>query len=935
MPRTPLRRLSAALLVVLAFAVAVGAQTRPPIQPEDYGQWESLGGAQFSPDGKWLTYTIGRINGESELRIRSLSIDSTRVVPYGSRPAFSPDSKWLAYSIGYSEDERTKLEKAKKPVQNKLGLLELGTGKETVLEAIGSFSFPERGSWLLMRGYAPQGSKAKGVDLILRDLVTGRDTQFGNIAESAWQDEGSLLAMLVDTERKSGNGVLLYDPATGVLRTLDSSTSSYKGLSWKEKDDDLAVLRTREDEGYEDPTHDVLAWRNLTGRRSEAKTFDHAKVASFPADMRIVDFRSLEWSDDAAMLFFGIKAWEKKPEKPKRAEKDTTSAGGKREEADEPPGVEIWHARDVDIMPEQKVQAQRERQRNFLAVWHLDADRFVQLGNDLTEDVTLVKGQKKAIGTDGTPYDPDRMFGPAYEDVYLIDTATGQSTRFKEKLEYGYGPSPAGKYFLYLENDHYWVYDLAKGTHTNITKDVPTVFVDLKDDHTVTQKPPFRYAGWSKDDASILLYDEYDIWEVRPDGSKATNLTGAAAERIVNRYTRLDFEERFIDTSKPIYLSQYGEWTKKWGYARLRIGRPIERLVFLDKNVGRLVKSKNTEVYGYTVQDFDDSPDLFVGGPNLADARQVTATNPFQSDYAWGHSQLIDFKNRAGQDLQGALFYPANYEPGKKYPMIVYIYEITSNTVHNYSTPSERSPYNPAVFTANGYFVLQCDIVYRDRNPGLSAVDCVVPAVEKVLATGMVDRARIGLVGHSWGAYQTSFIVTQTDLFSAAVAGAPLTDLISMYLSIYWNSGGTDARIFEISQGRMEVPPWQALDEYMANSALFNITKLDTPLLVAFGDKDGAVDWHQGVELYNAARREGKPYVMLVYAGENHSLRLKQNQLDYHRRIQAWFGHYLKGDEAPKWISEGLSFLEQEKLLKKETGTPTGGPPPGGRPPGR
>jgi dipeptidyl aminopeptidase/acylaminoacyl peptidase len=238
------------------------------------------------------------------------------------------------------------------------------------------------------------------------------------------------------------------------------------------------------------------------------------------------------------------------------------------------------------------------------------------------------------------------------------------------------------------------------------------------------------------------------------------------------------------------------------------------------------------------------------------------------------------------------------------------------------------------VFTANGYFVLQSDIVYRDRNPGLSAVDCVVPAVEKVLATGMVDPQRVGLVGHSWGAYQTSFILTQTDVFAAGIAGAPLTDLISMYLSIYWNSGGTDARIFEISQGRMEVPPWEALDEYMANSALFNITKLDTPLLVAFGDEDGAVDWHQGIELYNAARRAAKPYVMLVYAGENHSLRQKANQLDYHRRIQEWFGHYLKGEEAPKWISEGLTFLEQEKLLKQETGT-SGGPPPGGRPPGR
>jgi dipeptidyl aminopeptidase/acylaminoacyl peptidase len=238
--------------------------------------------------------------------------------------------------------------------------------------------------------------------------------------------------------------------------------------------------------------------------------------------------------------------------------------------------------------------------------------------------------------------------------------------------------------------------------------------------------------------------------------------------------------------------------------------------------------------------------------------------------------------------------------------------------VHSYQPPSKTSPYNTTVFNAEGYFVFQPDIVYRDRNPGLSAVECVVPAVEKVLETGMIDRDRIGLVGHSWGAYQTSFIVTQTDLFSAAVAGAPLTDLISMYLSIYWNTGGTDARIFEISQGRMEVPFWEDLDAYMNNSALFNIGSMNTPLLVAFGDEDGAVDWHQGIELYNAARRAGKEFVLLVYPGENHSLRQEPNQLDYHKRIKAWFGHYLKGEQAPGWITEGVAHLDRQKELERQ-----------------
>lgn len=934
MPSLSLRARGAALALALApLAVAPAhahAQQKPALTPADYGRWESLGFGTLSPDGKWLAYAIGRVDDRDELRIHGLAADSSRVVAFGSRPAFSDDGRWLAYHIGYSEEEREKLAKAKKPVQNKMGLLDLATGASSVLENVSSFAFSEGGAYLAMRGYPLKGKESKGVDLVVRDLASGLDTNFGNVSGFAWQETGTLLAMTIDAENNAGNGVRIFDPASGLLRTLDSDTATYTGLAWRDDADDLAVLRAKRDTAYEDGTHVVLAWKGLAGKRAIRKTFDPAADRSFPADTRIVDFRPLSWADDGSAIFLGIKEWDKAPEKPKvlakgavaeaKAAADSAAVPGKKaagEEALEPAGVEVWHAADVDILPEQEVRAERDRRKNYLAAWHLDSGRFVQLGNELTEDVSLVEGEKTAIGTDQTPHETERMFGPLYRDYYAIDVATGERKRIGEKLQFAFGTSPGGRYLLYLEDDHYWSYDLKTGARTNITKNAPTSFVNVEDDHTVEQKPPFGIAGWTEGDRSVILYDKYDLWELRPDGSRATRLTGGAAEKVRHRYLRLDPEEEAIDPARPLYLSLYGEWTKKSGYARLQIGRTPERLVWLDKNVGRLARAEAADVYAYTVQGFDDSPDYFVGGPELRGARQVTATNPFQKDYAWGRSELVEFDNARGQKLQGALFYPADYEPGKKYPMIVYIYEITSNTLHGYSAPSERSPYNPTVFTSRGYFVFRPDIVYRDRNPGLSAVESVVPAVAKVLETGMVDRERIGLVGHSWGAYQTAFIVTRTDLFAAAVAGAPLTDLISMYLSIYWNTGGTDARIFEISQGRMEVPFWEDLDAYMKNSPLFNIQKMDTPLLVAFGDKDGAVDWHQGIELYNAARRAGKDMVMLVYEGENHGLAKKPNQIDYHRRIVDWFGHYLRGAEAPKWMTSGVTFLEREKELQQ------------------
>jgi dipeptidyl aminopeptidase/acylaminoacyl peptidase len=343
-------------------------------------------------------------------------------------------------------------------------------------------------------------------------------------------------------------------------------------------------------------------------------------------------------------------------------------------------------------------------------------------------------------------------------------------------------------------------------------------------------------------------------------------------------------------------------------------------LVWEDKSFGgffgRLEKAEDADVFAFRMEAFDDSPDYFVAGPDLSSARQVTSTNPFHADYAWGRTELIEYENEWGRRLQGVLTYPADYEPGRDYPMIVYHYELLSQGMHQYQVPDPKQYYNQQIWSQNGYFVLRPDIVYRDRRPGQSNVETIRPAVTAALAAAPIDEERIGLIGHSWGGYQTTYFVTQDDLFAAAVAGAPLTNLMSMYLSFYWNSGGTDARIFEISQGRMQVPWWDDWDSYEANSPVHNIRSMNTPLLMMFGTNDGAVEYNQGVEFYNAARRLGKQMVMLSYDGENHGLAREPNQLDYHSRIMQWFGHYLKGEPAPDWISAGVPYLQQKDRLR-------------------
>ncbi|MBR9989797.1 MAG: S9 family peptidase [Gemmatimonadetes bacterium] len=888
--------LSIALSAVLGAGAA--AQQLPTLAPADYSKWESIAVSELSPDGRWLAYTVSRVDGDGVLRLRAVARDSTHVVLHGSRPAFSSNGNWLAYSIGHSDEERERLQKAGTPARSKVAVMDLRSGFTTTFDDIADFEFSADGAFVVFQGYPGSESNAGSRDIMVRDLDRNINTTFGNVAETEWQTSGSLLAMVIHGQNRSGNGVRTFDPVSGVIRTLESDTGEYKGLAWRENADELAVLRVRKDDRYTDPTHAVIAWRAVTLPQPVRSVFDPATHPSFPRRHRIVDHRELRWSDDGASIFFGLGGWTEKGDSAAVASATSSDA--------DTAGVAVWRSDDVEIVPEQKVREMFDRNRSLLAAWRIADNSFVPLADSVVRDVTLSDG-RYAIGLDPSPWERERMFGPLYRDLLAIDVATGERTLFARRIQFQYGVSPTGRYMLFVRDGDYWTWDTRTGREMNITAGVPTSFINLDDDHTIDEKPPYGTGGWTTNDFSVLLYDQYDIWEVRADGSGANNLTNGAADRIRHRRAWLNVEDRVVDMARPVYVALYGDRTKQFGYGRITPTAGVERLVLLDRSVTRLSRADSADVFMYRVEGFDDSPDIFIGGPGLADAVQATETNPFQNEYAWGHSELIDFRNTVGAELQAALFYPAGYDPGRTYPMIVDIYEITSNTVHTYRVPSERSEYNTTVFTQNGYFVLRPDIVYRGRDPGVSAVEALIPAVEAVLERGIVDRERIGLIGHSWGGYQTAFAVTQTDLFSAAVAGAPLTNLISMYLSVYWNTGSTDARIFEIDQGRMEVPFWEDLDAYMRNSPLFNIRQMDTPLLVAFGDKDGAVDWHQGIELYNAARRAGKDMVLLIYEGENHSLARKGNQIDYHRRIRQWFDHYLKGGPAPDWIAAGMT----------------------------
>ena len=636
------------------------------LRPEDYGQWESFGGRmRLANDGRWLAYSIRRVSRRNEVRLRMLATDAKEIFENASNPTFSADSQWLAFSIGLPPDEREKLEKDKKPIQNKLGLHSLVDGNTLEFEKVQSFSFSEDGKFLVMQMYPLKGRKSKGRDIMVRDLTAGLNTGFGNIASSKWNDKVSLLAMTVDAEDQAGNGIQLYDPQKGKLITLDSDQADYKSVTWRKDADDLAAFKESKYEDDEDSTRQVLCWRRLNHKKPSHKVFDHLSHEDFPSEFRVVDFAGLKWSDDGKRVFFGIQEWETKPkelteeeeesesEEEEKSESDSANSTdetspeesetetetdsesesesepdsksskdedesedkGKQEKKDakkkdkakslreslkDPAGVEVWHAKDIEIIPRQKKTEDQDRKKSLLATWVIPENRFVQLGNDVTEDVTLLEKQKLALGTDNTPYETEKRFGPTLVDGYIINAVSGKTWKAFEEVKHYFSSGPNGRYIPYILDDHFWLYDTKLKEASNLTEDMDTSFINKERNTLTDQAHPYGIAGWSKDGKHFFLYDRFDIWRFAADGSEFGRLTQGAEDEI--QYRRIIFdpdEDRFIDPDKALCLSMYGEKTKKRGYAKMEWGELPERLVWKDKNIGSLIKAKEADVYAY------------------------------------------------------------------------------------------------------------------------------------------------------------------------------------------------------------------------------------------------------------------------------------------------------------------------------------------------
>ena len=893
-------RLTPILLAVAVCAATAAAQTKPTLTPKDLAKWEQLGAARLSPDGNWISYTITRGNEENDLRFRGGARDTTIIIPFGIQPAFGANSRWAASLIGVGPKERDRLTKDKKPVHNSFAARDLASGRTITIPDATSFAFSSDGNFIAVTKYPAEGKKVS--EVIVLDLVRDSRTSLANVGESLWSDSRPMLAFSVTTaDAGPGNSINVFDANANVTRVLDVSTSIYRAIAWRAKSSELAVMRTMQDKSFADTAHTVLVWSDASGAPKP-----RVLESGAPTGMRIAEYRRPSWSKDGHTIYFGL-------------QKRLPIADAQKKSDEKVSDVEIWHTNDVHLIPEQRSLEQRDLRATVLAEWRPDG-KVIAIASDAAENTTILEGDAFAIETNRKGYAFGQKFGRRDEDVDAVDLTTGARKNLTTKARFFFAGDPTGARVAQFDGKDYWAIEVASGKRTNLTTTLKADFVDREDDHPSDILPPINGVSWSKDGARLLVYGGDDIWALALDGSGGKRLTNGAPDGVQYRIASLagfgaSAADRAVDLSAPVYLAMYGPKTKKSGYAMLRADGVVQPLVYADLRINALIKADSAAKYAFVRQSFAESPNVFVAGPNLANAAPRSSTNAFQGDYAWGKAELINFTSTIGRPLQGILYYPANWDSKKKYPMIVYTYELLSQDLNRYVTPRENDYYNANVFTQNGYFVLMPDIVFRPREPGIAVLHAVEPAVKSVIARGLVDPANIGHCGHSQGGYEAYYLATHSTLFKTAVAGAGITDMVSFAGQMHWSSV-PEFDHWETGQFRMQVPPWEDMAAMVKNSPIDKVHVMPAKsILMEIGGEDPTVDMRQGVEFYNYARRAGKDAVMLLYPGEGHGLGKRENAIDYERRILQWFGYWLKGDAPAPWITNGQTWLERKAIL--------------------
>lgn len=935
------------LTVILFFVVSFAYAQKKPLDHSVYDTWESIGTKQLSNNGQWAMYSILQQEGDAQLYLANIKTNIKINVPRGMNAQFSNDSKFAAFNIRPLNKElrqaKIKKKKSDELPKDSLGIANLTNNAVTKVPRVKSFKFPEEGTGVLAyltekpdtaqkamktvekkdgetdfvdEEPAGKGKTEEGTDLVVKNLTTGTDKTYKYVTDYYFSKDGKQLVFACSGSKKdktAPQGVFLLNTEKGTLKTLIKGKGSFKNFTFDEESEHVAFIGEQSPEKKEIKDYNIY-YSSLT--LDTAQILVDFDMPGLPAKWSVNGDGKIAFSKDGKKLYFGIS--------PVKKPKDTTIVDF------EVAKVDVWNYKDDYLQPMQLKNAERDSKKSYLSVIDVYSSdpKVIPLTDVKLPDASIIAEGDAAQVLASTDYGrriESQWSGSTSKDYYLVDTKNGQKKKIIENLN-GYAlASPAGNYILYFDRKlgSWNTYQVASGKVTVLTAGLTEKFVDEEND--VPDLPSaYGLATWTEGDKAVLINDKYDIWSFSPDGKSAPkNITAGfgRANNITFRYenVRTDRTERnagkFVKANELVWLSAFNNLTKENGFYRTNVGtsKAPEPVVMAKFKYSGLTKAKDADIYIYDKANYVESPDVYIT-TDFKTETKLSNTNPQQKNYNWGTAELVKWTTPKGYKAEGILYKPENFDPNKKYPMIAYFYEKLTDGLYTYQAPAPTpSRLNISYFVSNGYLVFAPDISYETGHPGKSAVEFINSGVESLKKNSWVDGSKIGIQGQSWGGYQVAYLITQNNMYAAAWAGAPVVNMTSAYGGIRWETGMNRQFQYEKTQSRIGATLWEKPELYIENSPLFMLPKVNTPVVIMANDADGAVPWYQGIEMFTALRRLGKPVWMLNYNGEAHNLVQRQNRKDIQIREQQFFDYYLKGAKAPAWMTIGIPATEKGK----------------------
>ena len=863
---------------------------------DDLVTWQRITDREISDNGKWVACKMEPWEGDATVYLYAAQGQETATFSPADKFAFSASSGYLVVTQtpGKSTVDSLKVLKTKedKMPMNTLVIYSVAGKKETI-DSLKTFKLADEADWIAyQRG-------RKDSTLYVRSLDGSKTFQFPTVTDFQFAKKSGMLYYTSAAEGEAG--IFTLNPEKGSPALIKEGKGVFKQTTFDEKGERLAFLYCAD----KDSSYKALSlW--LSEHNAPAKEIATRGNKAFPAEWVINENGMLQFSKSASRLFFGTS--------PEPRQKDTTQLAENR------PNVQVWSWDEPVQYTVQNYNKEKDLRKSYQAVYNLGNGSIFQLANEELPNIQLGNegDAPLALLSTSRPYSLSSMWeARTRSDYYTVSLDNGERKQIAQ-ADYGrFRLSPQGKYaYWYGETDSCWyTIALAEGKQYRLT--TPESFPAWDEENDVPDYPyAHGAAGWTANEQILLIYDRYDIWKFDPTAATPPiNLTvNGRKEKLSYRLEQLDKEARFIDLGKPQLLKGFNEATKGYGFYNARLSAPAAPKTLLAGNymLRSINKAKNTDDVIYTMETFQQYPDIHYSTLAFKKSVQLTHGDKQQEGFIWGTAELVSWISLDGRPLEGVVYKPANFDPNKKYPMMVNFYERNSETLYNYRMPEpHRSTIDYHLYNSNEYVIFNPDIRYVDGYPGESCYNCLMPGITMMIAKGYIDEKGIGAQGHSWGGYQVAYLATRTNLFSAIESGAPVVNMFSAYGGIRWGSGMARSFQYEHTQSRLGATPWSSPLRYLENSPLFTMDKVQTPILIMHNDADGHVPWYQGIEYFVAMKRLGKPCWLLNYTGEPHWPMHMANRIDFQRRMFQFFNHYLKNDKMPKWMSEGVPAVEQ------------------------